>query len=85
MPAENRKMLLEKYVSGKIPALKNSRFLCQNTILFLDEETFIKRSYELREEFNTRVQIDQIFHTVVAYPFNCKVLFFLEENCFFDK
>ena len=34
MPTENRKMLLEKYASEKIPLLKNSRFCTKTPFCF---------------------------------------------------
>ena len=42
IPVENRKMLLEKYTSGRIPALKNSRFCVKMPFCFYMEKHLIK-------------------------------------------
>ena len=42
IPAENRKILLEKYAPEKIPALKNNRFCAKTPFCFYMEKHLIK-------------------------------------------
>ena len=82
IPAENRKMLLEKYASERIPALKNIRFCVKTPFCFYMEKHLIKEVNYLRcrdcdcvlttthssEKFNTRMFLNIYFKILPLLP-----------------
>ena len=81
IPAENQKMLLEKYASERIPALKNSRFCVKTPFCFYMEKHLIKEVNNFWccdrdwastathfEKFNRRMFLNIYFKIVSILP-----------------
>ena len=87
IPAENRKMLLEKYTSERIPALENSRFWVKMSFCFYMEKHLIKEVNNLwcrdhdsvstatcsSEKFNSRMFLNIYFKIVPLLPQKCLI------------
>ena len=80
IPAKNQKMLLEKFPSERIPALKNSRFCVKTPFCFYMEKHLIKEVNNFwcrdrvstaaysSEKFNTRMFLNIYFKIVPLLP-----------------